>query len=252
MIAPLPGLPEAPSGLPPLPEAEAVRLGAAYAGLRARIEAAARASGRGADSVTLLAVSKTFAAPVIAAAAALGQAAFGENYVQEALAKMERLAAAGIAGLTWHFIGPIQSNKTRAIAERFDWVQSLERESIARRLSDQRPAALVPLQVLLEVNVSAEASKSGIEPERLPALADAVAGLPRLALRGLMAIPQPGLAPAQQAAAFARMRALYDALRARHAGVDTLSMGMSADFEAAIAQGATLVRIGSALFGERK
>lgn len=252
MTAPLPGAPLAPDALPPLSPTEAARLQDAYAALRARIGAAALARGRGAGSVTLLAVSKTFGPQVVAAAAALGQRAFGENYVQEAVTKMDRLAAAGLGGLVWHFIGPIQSNKTRPIAERFDWVQSVERASIARRLSEQRPAALAPLQVLVEVNVSAEDSKSGVDPAALPELADTVAALPRLALRGIMAIPKPGLEPAQQHAAFARLRALFEALRARHAGVDTLSMGMSADFEAAIDEGATLVRIGSALFGARK
>ena len=242
----------APLAFAPLPAAEAARLRAAYAQLRARIDAATAASGRNPGAVTLLAVSKTFGPEVIGAAAALGQRSFGENYVQEAVAKMDALAAAGIGGLEWHFIGPIQSNKTRTIAARFDWVQSIDRASIARRLSEQRPAALAPLQVLLELNASAEDSKSGIEPDALAALAEAVAALPRLTLRGIMAIPRPGLAPAQQRATFAGLRERFEALRAACPTVDTLSLGMSADFEAAIGAGATLVRIGSALFGQRR
>jgi len=240
------------AGLPPLAEAELARLRAAHAALRARIDGAARAAGRSGEAITLLAVSKTFGPEVIGAAAALGQRSFGENYVQEAVAKMDALAAAGIGGLEWHFIGPIQSNKTRTIAARFDWVQSIDRASIARRLSEQRPAALAPLQVLLELNASAEDSKSGIEPDALAALAEAVAALPRLTLRGIMAIPRPGLAPAQQRATFAGLRERFEALRAACPTVDTLSLGMSADFEAAIGAGATLVRIGSALFGQRR
>jgi PLP dependent protein len=218
------------------------------ANVRARVADAARAGGRAPDAVTLLAVSKTFGPDIVAAAAALGQRAFGENYVQEGVAK---IALAG-AGLQWHFIGPIQSNKTRAIAEHFDWVQSLERVSIARRLSTQRPASLAPLQVLLQVNADAEDTKSGVAPEALLDLAGEIAELPRLALRGLMAIPRPESDAAVLRATFARLRALFERLRAAQPGVDTLSMGMSGDFELAIAEGSTLVRVGSALFGERK
>jgi pyridoxal phosphate enzyme (YggS family) len=245
--------PAAPVGPPAAaPGATPPGLAERFDAVRARIEAATARAGRAPGSVALLAVSKTFAPNVVAAAAALGQRAFGENYVQEAVAKIEALAPQWGAALQWHFIGPIQSNKTRPIAEHFAWVQSLERAAIARRLSEQRPAGLAPLQVLLQVNISGEASKSGVAPAELPALAADVAALPRLALRGLMAIPQPDLAPAQQHEVFARLRALHEALRREHPGADTLSMGMSADFEAAIAEGSTLVRVGSALFGERR
>jgi PLP dependent protein len=213
-----------------------------------RIALAAQASGRAPGEIALLAVTKTFGPEVVAAAAALGQRVFGENYVQEALQKIDR----GGAGLQWHYIGPIQSNKTRPIAERFDWVQSVERASIARRLSAQRPAGRAPLEVLLEVNADAQASKSGIAPEALLDLADEVAALPGLRLRGLMAIPRPTTDASEQRAAFARLRGLFERLRERHPGADTLSMGMSGDFESAIAEGSTLVRVGSALFGERK
>jgi pyridoxal phosphate enzyme (YggS family) len=237
---------------PALPATAPVDLAASFARVRARIDAAVAGAGRAPGSVALLAVTKTFAPAVVAAAAALGQRAFGENYVQEAVAKMAALAPPWDGALQWHFIGPIQSNKTRPIAEHFDWVQSLERAAVARRLSEQRPPHLPPLQVLLEVNISGEASKSGVAPAELPALAEAVAALPRLALRGLMAIPQPSLAPAQRQAVFARLRGLHEALRRAHPAADTLSMGMSADFEAAIAEGSTLVRVGSALFGERR
>ncbi len=237
---------------PPTQSTPARRLDlpAAFENVRERILAATLRSGRAPGSVTLLAVTKTFGPEIVAAAAALGQHAFGENYAQEAIAKMERLADAG--ALEWHFIGPIQSNKTRPIASRFAWVQSVERSSIAQRLSAQRPPELPPLQVLLEVNVSAQQSKSGVAPAELLDLAAQVAALPRLCLRGLMAIPRPGMAPSEQRADFARMRELFEDLRRRFATVDTLSMGMSGDFEAAIAEGSTMVRVGSALFGERK
>ncbi len=213
--------------------------------VRARIREAAQASGRESAEVGLLAVSKTKPAEAIREAFAAGVADFGENYLQEALAKQDLL---GDLPLRWHFIGPIQSNKTRALAERFDWVHSVERLKIAERLSAQRPAHLPPLQICLQVNVSGEASKSGCAPDELPALAAAVARLPRLRVRGLMAIPEPSEDPAVQRAAFARLRRLRDALGA---GADTLSMGMSHDLEAAIAEGATWVRIGTALFGAR-
>jgi len=222
-----------------------------------RISTAAQAVSRDRRSVALLAVSKTFGADAVLAAARAGQRRFGENYVQEAvekLAELRRRAQAGeaaAAGLEWHFIGPIQSNKTRTIAEHFDWVESVDRLKIAQRLSEQRPRDLPPLNVLLQVNISGEASKSGATPAELPTLAHAVAALPNLRLRGLMAIPEPQTDPARQRAALAKMRLLFEELVTAGLPLDTLSMGMSADLEAAIAEGATLVRIGTAIFGER-
>ncbi len=222
--------------------------------LSERISTAAAAAGRPAGSITLVAVGKTFPAAAVLALARCGQRHFAENYLQEALAKIDAVrAAAPDLSLTWHFIGPIQSNKTRPIAERFDWVQSVERLKIAQRLSEQRPADLPPLNVLLQVNISGEASKSGVAPGELPALARAVAALPRLRLRGLMAIPEPSDDPARQRPPLAAMKRLFDEQRsAGFADWDTLSMGMSADLEAAIEQGATMVRIGTALFGRRE
>lgn len=196
----------------------------------------------------LLAVSKTRPAEDIRAAHALGINDFGENYLQEALPKIEALQA---LGLTWHFIGPIQSNKTRPIAEHFDWVHSVDRDKIARRLNEQRPADAPPLQVCLQVNVSGEASKSGVSPADLPALAEAVLHLPRLRLRGLMAIPAATNSDAEQRAAFAQLRGLFEELKPQAPDLDTLSMGMSGDLEAAVAEGSTLLRIGTALFGPR-
>ncbi|WP_349570898.1 YggS family pyridoxal phosphate-dependent enzyme [Azotobacter salinestris] len=213
--------------------------------VRARIREAAQASGRDPQDVRLLAVSKTKPAAALREAFACGQHDFGENYLQEALAKQAELAG---LDLTWHFIGPIQSNKTRAIAEHFAWVHSVDRLKIAQRLSEQRPAQLPPLNICLQVNVSGEASKSGCQPAELTELAGAVAELPNLRLRGLMAIPEPTDDPAAQRAAFARLRALKESLGL---DLDTLSMGMSHDLEAAIAEGATWVRIGTALFGAR-
>lgn len=213
--------------------------------VRARIREAAQASGREHSSVGLLAVSKTKPAAAIREAFACGVTDFGENYLQEALAKQAEL---GDLDLTWHFIGPIQSNKTKAIAEHFHWVHSVDRLKIAERLSAQRPPALPPLNVCLQVNVSGETSKSGCAPEELPALAAAVAELPNLRLRGLMAIPEPTEDVAAQHAAFARLRQLQATL---NPSLDTLSMGMSHDLEAAISEGATWVRIGTALFGAR-
>jgi pyridoxal phosphate enzyme (YggS family) len=215
-----------------------------------RITKAALAAGRDPGAVSLLAVSKAFPADVIAAAHAAGQRAFGENYVQEALDKIEQLRGLQ-PPLEWHFIGPIQSNKTRAIAEHFDWVHSVDRLKVAERLSGQRPAALPPLNVLLQVNVSGEASKSGVRPADVDALADAVARLPRLALRGLMAVPEPETAIERQRAPLAMLRALFERLRSHGCDLDTLSMGMSADLEAAVLEGATVVRIGTAIFGQR-
>ena len=219
--------------------------------LHERITKAARAAGRDPSSVRLLAVSKAFPATVIAEAARAGQRAFGENYVQEALAKMDELANSADRPLEWHFIGPIQSNKTRAIAQAFDWVQSVDRLKIAERLAEQRPADLPLLNVLLQVNVSGEASKAGVAPDQLSQLAAAVAHLPRLRLRGLMAIPAPETDVERQRLAFARTNKLFRQLRAEGLKVDVLSMGMSDDLEAAIAEGSTMVRIGTAIFGAR-
>ncbi|HUJ87869.1 MAG TPA: YggS family pyridoxal phosphate-dependent enzyme [Burkholderiales bacterium] len=220
-----------------------------------RIAAATAEAGRAPGSVRLLAASKTQPPARIAEAAAAGQRAFGENYVQEAIGKMDALAQmlgeARSRALEWHLIGPVQSNKTRVAAERFDWVQCVDREKIARRLSEQRPAALAPLNVLIEVNLSGEASKSGVAAEDALALARTVAGLPRLRLRGLMAIPAPSRDQAVQRERFRAVRRLFERLRAHNPALDTLSMGMSDDMEAAIAEGATMVRIGSAIFGAR-
>ena len=219
-----------------------------------RISRAAAAVSRDSAGLTLLAVSKTFGVVEVLAAARAGQRCFGENYVQEAVEKMAQAAARWPGPpLQWHMIGPIQSNKTRAIAEHFDWVHSVDRLKIAQRLSEQRPDHLPPLQVLLQVNVSGEASKSGAAPEELSALALAVAALPRLRLRGLMAIPAPTDDVQRQRAAFARLRALLERLRRQlpDLTLDTLSMGMSADLESAIAEGSTLVRVGTGIFGAR-
>jgi len=224
-----------------------------YEALRSRIRTACASARRPADAVQLLAISKTFAADRVLALAALGQRAFGESYLQEALAKIsdctrERPDPA----IEWHFVGPVQSNKTRAIAEHFAWVHSVEREKIARRLHEQRPAGLPPLNVCVQVNVSGEASKSGCAPGEALALAGAIAAMPRLRLRGVMAIPEPTDDPVRQREQFAAVRAVFDAIRAAGFDVDTLSMGMSGDLEAAIAEGATIVRVGTALFGERQ
>jgi pyridoxal phosphate enzyme (YggS family) len=219
--------------------------------LHERITKAARAAGRDPSSVRLLAVSKAFPAAVIAEAALAGQRAFGENYVQEAVAKMDELANSTDQPLEWHFIGPIQSNKTRAIAERFDWVQSVDRFKVAERLAEQRPADLPLLNVLLQVNVSGEASKGGVAPDELSQLAAAVARLPRLRLRGLMAIPAPETDGVRQRIAFAHTNKLFRQLRRDGLKIDVLSMGMSDDLDAAIAEGSTMVRIGTAIFGAR-
>ncbi|MFL9926955.1 YggS family pyridoxal phosphate-dependent enzyme [Herbaspirillum lusitanum] len=222
--------------------------------VQAQIAAAALAAARLPQEVRLLAVSKTFGPDAVLEAAHAGQRAFGENYLQEALDKMQALQqrdAAVAAGLEWHFIGPIQSNKTRPIAAHFDWVHSVEREKIAQRLSEQRPQELPPLNICLQVNISGEASKSGLAPHEVATAAQAVAQLPRLRLRGLMAIPEPTADPQLQRAAFGRVRALFDELKQQGLALDTLSMGMSADMPAAIAEGASIVRIGSAIFGAR-
>jgi pyridoxal phosphate enzyme (YggS family) len=220
----------------------------------ATIVAAEREAGRPEGAVQLLAVSKTFGPEAVLQAVQAGQRAFGENYLQEGLDKIRALAAATPTPdqiLEWHFIGPIQSNKTRPIAEYFDWVHTVEREKIATRLSEQRPAGLAPLNICLQVNISGEASKSGAAPDEVAALARAVADLPRLRLRGLMAIPEPEDDVAQQRAAFRRVRELYELLRSEGLALDTLSMGMSGDMRAAVLEGATIVRVGSAIFGAR-
>lgn len=216
------------------------------------IAAAAQAAGRPREAVRLLAVSKTFPFEAVLEAMQTGQRAFGENYVQEGVDKIAALAAAAPdAGLEWHFIGPIQSNKTRPIAENFDWVHAIDRLKIAQRLAEQRPPGLSPLNVCLQVNISGEASKSGVAPAELPALARAVAALPQLRLRGLMAIPEAQTDAAKQHLPFAQLRLLYEQLQQDGLPLDTLSMGMSGDLAAAIAEGATIVRIGSAIFGQR-
>ena len=216
--------------------------------LKQRIQAAARDCARPADSIRLLAVSKQQPAASIRAAAAAGLSEFGENYLQESLDKMTALAD---LPLCWHFIGPIQSNKSRAIANHFDWIHSIDRLKIARRLSEQREPQRPPLQICLQVNIGAEHSKAGVSPAALAELAAAVNELPRLNLRGLMTIPPPTSDRAVQRAAFAQLRHALESLQAATPQLDTLSMGMSADLEAAIAEGATLLRIGTALFGAR-
>jgi hypothetical protein len=213
--------------------------------VRQRIDAAAKAAGREPRDVTLLAVSKTQPAAAVGEALAAGQRAFGENYVQEALEKMNAIGRPD-ARLEWHLIGPLQSNKTRLAAARFDWVQSLQGEKIARRLSDQRPLGLAPLNVLIQVNVSGEGTKNGVAPEKVLDLARAIQPLPSLRLRGLMAIPEPGADRAR----YAELRSLYEKLKPQY-GCDTLSVGMSDDLETAITEGATMVRIGTAIFGAR-
>jgi pyridoxal phosphate enzyme (YggS family) len=220
--------------------------------VREHIAGAAGAVSRNEQEITLLAVSKTFGPEDVLEAARAGQRAFGENYLQEALDKMAALRAmdSGLL-LEWHFIGPIQSNKTRPIAEHFDWVHSIEREKIAQRLSEQRPAGLAPLNVCIQVNISGENSKSGATVEEAEALAHQIAVMPGLKLRGLMAIPEPAGDFERQRAPFRRLRELYERLRAQRLALDTLSMGMSADMAAAIAEGATMVRIGTAIFGQR-
>ncbi len=217
--------------------------------VRERIARAARAANRTPESVRLLAVSKTCGAAQVESAWQAGQRAFGENFVQEALDKARELAHLDIE---WHFIGPLQSNKTRPVAELFAWVHGIEREKIAQRLNDARPAHLPPLNVLIQVNVSGETSKSGVAPGMERKLAAAIRSLPRLRLRGLMAIPEPTPDTAVLRARFALLRRLKEDLQADDSGIDTLSMGMSDDLEAAIAEGATIVRVGTAIFGKRQ
>jgi pyridoxal phosphate enzyme (YggS family) len=215
---------------------------------REAIVRATQAAHRGVADVRLLAVSKTFPATAVREAYGAGQKAFGENYLQEALDKMTFLRD---LPLEWHFIGPIQSNKTRAIAEHFDWVHSVDRLKVAERLSAQRPPQLPPLNVCLQINVSGEESKCGVAPEEVEQLAQAMARLPHLRLRGLMAIPAAATVEAEQRLPFSRMRAIFEKLNSLGLGLDTLSMGMSQDFAAAILEGATIVRVGSAIFGRR-
>lgn len=222
------------------------------AALRRRIDRACKSSGRAPETVRLLAVSKNFGADAVRAAVAAGQLDFGENYLQEALDKIAQLP---FVGLCWHFIGPIQSNKARGIAENFDWVQSVERLKIAERLSKLRPPQLTPLNVCVQVNISGEASKSGCAPDQALALCAAIAQLPRLKLRGLMAIPAPPAAGGDARAPFCALRELFEDIRhSRQVSAtefDTLSAGMSEDLEAAIAEGSTMLRIGTAIFGSR-
>jgi pyridoxal phosphate enzyme (YggS family) len=213
-----------------------------------RIVIAAKAAGRPVSEIALLAVSKTFSADAVIEAADAGQRNFGENYLQEALEKIDAVRTRRPdLMLEWHFIGPIQSNKTRSIAEHFDWVHSVDREKIAQRLSEQRPPHLPPLNICLQVNISGEASKSGIAPDQAAALARSIAALPRLRLRGLMAIPAPADNMEQQRQPLRALRELAQALQ-----LDTLSMGMSDDLEVAVAEGANILRIGTAIFGKRK
>ena len=239
-------------------------LQAALKQIRERIAQTCQRAGRQADSVLLIAVSKTFPAEAVVQAANAGQRHFGENYLQEAVDKIARVKEMAPAlsdgdvdanSLIWHFIGPLQSNKTRAVAEHFDWVHSIEREKVARRLSEQRPAQLPPLNVCIQVNVSGEKTKSGVTPEEALPLAAVIAELPNLRLRGLMSIPEATDDVSLQRQRFARLRSLLQQLNqvrtASQPALDTLSMGMSADMEAAILEGATMVRIGTAIFGSR-
>ena len=216
--------------------------------VRRRIESAARTAGRNVDSITLLAVTKGQSANVVRAGAGAGLRDFGESYVQEAL---DKIAALRDLSLTWHFIGRLQANKTRAVATDFDWVHGLERLRIAERLSEHRPFHAPPLNVCLQVNLAGEASKAGVPPAELPALAAAVSALPRLKLRGLMCLPPAEETLDRQRAWFAKLRLALESLNAAGAALDTLSMGMSGDYEAAILEGATIVRVGTALFGPR-
>lgn len=216
--------------------------------VHAQIQAACQAAGRPSGSVQLLAVSKTWGADAVRAAYAAGQIAFGENYIQEAV---DKITALRDLPLVWHCIGPIQSNKTRLVAEHFDWVHSIDRLKIAQRLSEQRPEHLPPLQVCIQVNVDGGANKSGVSPQDLSALAQAVAALPRLQLRGLMTIPEPAETDAQMRAVHRQAKELFEQLRSQGLPLDTLSMGMSADLAAAIVEGSTMVRVGTAIFGQR-
>ncbi len=219
--------------------------------VRDRMAAAAAQAGRSVDSITLLAVSKGQPAEIIRAAAAAGLTEFGESYPQEALPKLDALADLGDRGVRWHFVGRLQSNKTRLVAERFAWVHALDRLKVAQRLSEQRPYYAPPLNVCLQVNIGGEATKGGVAPGELAALAGEVARLPRLRLRGLMCIPPEEPDPQRQRAAFATLRRLLETLNTHSFELDTLSMGMSADLEAAILEGSSCLRVGTALFGAR-
>jgi len=220
--------------------------------VRTAIEQVAVRVSRDPHAIALLAVSKAFGAQAVLDAAAGGQSAFGENYVQEAVEKIAQVRAMRPdLTLEWHYIGPIQANKTRVIAEHFDWVHSVDREKIAQRLSDQRPANLPPLNVCVQVNISAAPSKSGVRPADAPALCRAITAMPRLHLRGLMAIPEPTASREEQRKPFAALRKLSEDLQAQGVPLDTLSMGMSDDLDAAVTEGATIVRIGTAIFGPR-
>ena len=216
--------------------------------VRARIQAACTSAGRSTDAVQLLAVSKTFPPEAVAQAAACGQRDFGENYIQEGV---EKIAALESLGLVWHCIGPVQSNKTRLVAAHFDWVHSVDRLKIAQRLSEQRPATLAPLNVCIQVNIDGGAAKAGVAPEEALALAHEIAVLPHLRLRGLMTIPEPAADFVAALAVHRQAKALFDRLCASGRALDTLSMGMSADLEAAVHAGSTMVRVGSAIFGGR-
>ncbi len=221
--------------------------------VRNNICVAAKDAERNPDDVSLLAVSKTWDAQAVLEAVRAGQRAFGESYDQEAISKIKAVQAAEPdLKLEWHFIGPVQSNKTRSIAEHFDWVHSVDRERIAKRLSDQRPSQRPPLNVCIQVNISGEVSKSGVPMEEALTLAQTITSLPHLRLRGLMAIPEPEADPGKQRAAFAKLKALFDAMRQKGIEMDVLSMGMTDDMAAAIAEGATIVRVGTAIFGQRE
>ena len=219
--------------------------------VRDKISATATRCGRASEEITLLAVSKTKSASAIAEAIDAGQRAFGENYVQEGVDKIRDFQEQGVTDLQWHFIGPLQSNKSRLVAEHFDWCHTIDRLRIATRLNEQRPAEMSALNVLIQVNISDENSKSGITLDELDALAAEVAALPRLTLRGLMAIPAPESSYERQFAVAQQMAVAFEALKSRYQTVDTLSLGMSDDMEAAIAAGSTMVRIGTAIFGAR-
>ena len=216
--------------------------------VRRRIHAACTAAGRDPDTVQLLAVSKTFAADAVAQVLHAGQLQFGENYVQEAVGKITQLAGAGVV---WHCIGPLQSNKTRVVAQHFDWVQSVDRLKIAQRLHEQRPEGMAPLQICIQVNTDGGPTKAGVPPQEVAELAQAIGQLPRLRLRGLMTIPEPAADFDAACALHRRARQLFDALNTQGLALDTLSMGMSADLEAAIHAGSTMVRVGTAIFGGR-
>jgi PLP dependent protein len=217
--------------------------------VRAQITQACADCGRNPNEVRLLAVSKTFGPEAVVEAYEAGQRAFGENYVQEGVEKIALLR--DLAGLEWHMIGPVQSNKTRVVAEQFDWVHSVDRLKTAERFSAQRPAHLAPLQVCIQVNIDGGLNKAGVKPEEALALADSVSQLPHLQLRGIMVIPEPAINYAAACAMFQRAKALFDTIKLVHPGVDTLSMGMSADMASALSQGSTMVRVGTAIFGRR-